>query len=76
MLAARLQKELTGLATAPPPGVAAWPADGASMQRLAAQLDGPPGTVYEGGVFQLDVRIPDRCGAAGRARGALAGTAR
>jgi ubiquitin-conjugating enzyme E2 T len=66
MLAARLQRELTQLTSAPPPGVAAWPADGASLQRLAAQLDGPRGTVYEGGVFALDVRIPDRCGRAAR----------
>jgi ubiquitin-conjugating enzyme E2 T len=68
MLAARLQRELTQLASSPPPGVAAWPVDGASMQHLSAQLDGPGGTVYEGGVFALDVRVPDRCGARRRAQ--------
>ena len=68
MLAARLQRELTQLASSPPPGVAAWPVDGASMQHLSAQLDGPGGTVYAGGVFALDVRVPDRCGARRRAQ--------
>ena len=61
MMAARMQRELAQLTSAPPPGVAAWPADGASLQRLTAQLDGPRGSPYEGGVFMLDVRIPDRC---------------
>jgi hypothetical protein len=60
MMAARMQRELAQLTSAPPPGVAAWPADGASLQRLTAQLDGPRGSPYEGGVFVLEVRIPDR----------------
>ncbi len=61
MWATRMQRELAQLTSAPPPGVVCYPADGASLQRLEAQLSGPPGTVYEGGVFKLEVRIPDRC---------------
>lgn len=60
MLAARVQKELKELTTSPRPGVAVWLTDATSLQRLTAQLDGPPGTVYAGGVFELDVRVPDR----------------
>ena len=51
------QAELRGLAAAPPPGVICY-ARGDSLTQLEAQLAGPPGTVYEGGVFRLDVEVP------------------
>jgi|APGre2960657444_1045066.scaffolds.fasta_scaffold00019_20 ubiquitin-protein ligase len=57
----RIQKEVAELASAPSPGIACFPADGGtSLQRLMAEVAGPPGTVYEGGVFHLEVNIPDR----------------
>ena len=56
----RMQKELQTLAASPPQGVTAWPAGGASLTHLEANVEGPEGTVYEGGQFMVDVRIPDR----------------
>lgn len=55
----RMQREVKQLQGAPPAGVAAWPVDGA-LNHLCAQLQGPQNTVYAGGVFRLDVRIPER----------------
>lgn len=48
------------LATDPPPGVYAAPKDGHKLTELEAQLEGPAGSVYEGGVFKLSVDIPPR----------------
>ena len=57
----RLNKEVTRLTSSPPEGVSAWPAgDGSSLQHLEARLIGPEDTPYEGGVFALDVSVPDR----------------
>jgi ubiquitin-conjugating enzyme E2 T len=56
----RMQREVKQLQGAPPPGVAAWPVDGA-LNHLHAQLEGPQNTVYAGGMFRVDVRIPERC---------------
>lgn len=56
----RMQWELKQLSNSPPPGVVAWPADGASLSHLEAQIEGPQDTVYEGGVFRLDIQIPER----------------
>ena len=58
-LANRMAKELKMLRKAPPEGVCAWP-EGGSTTRLAAQLQGPAGTVYEAGVFRLAVEVPER----------------
>ena len=59
-MAPRMAKEMKDLLASPPAGVAAWPADGSSLSRLDAQIEGPSGTVYEGGVFRLEVAIPER----------------
>ena len=56
-----MQREMADLTRAPPPGVSCFPVDGSSLSHLEAHISGPPGTVYQGGVFKLDVRIPDRC---------------
>ena len=58
----RVQKEVASLASSPPPGVAAWPADGIALTHLEATIEGPVETVYEGGLFKVDIQIPDRCG--------------
>jgi hypothetical protein len=65
-LANRMAAELKRLRKKPPEGVCVWPANGASVTRLCAQVQGPPGTVYEAGVFRLAIEVPDRC--AGRVR--------
>ena len=57
--ASRLQKEISMLQKDPPPGACAAPVDG-NMFKLEAQLQGPPGSVYEGGVFHLTIDIPSR----------------
>lgn len=63
-LANRMAHELRVLAREPPEGVSAAPASGAdgseSLTRLAAVLQGPPGTVYEGGWFRVSVVVPER----------------
>ena len=56
-----MQREMADLTRAPPPGISCFPVDGTSLNHLEAHVSGPPGTVYAGGVFKLDVRIPDRC---------------
>eukprot|EP00854_Cymbomonas_tetramitiformis_P022892 gene22892-27673_t len=55
----RMQRELRMLEASPPPGVCAWPVEGA-LNHLQAQIEGPEGTVYAKGIFKLDVRIPER----------------
>jgi ubiquitin-protein ligase len=72
VLANRMARELRDLEAKPPEGVGCWLRDadgggggsgnstGASLQRLQAQLQGPPGTPYEHGMFRLDVAVPDR----------------
>ena len=61
MLASRLQHELKMLASDPPFGVACWPKDDAQgLRYLEADIVGPEDTPYEGGVFRVNVFIPDR----------------
>ncbi|CAD7697507.1 unnamed protein product [Ostreobium quekettii] len=59
-LGGRMARELVILERQPPPGVRAWPKGEASLQELEAQIEGPRGSDYEGGVFKLTVRVPDR----------------
>jgi ubiquitin-protein ligase len=59
-LANRMAHELRVLAREPPEGVSAAPAGGESLTRLAATLQGPPGTVYERGWFRVSVVVPER----------------
>ncbi|BBM96742.1 ubiquitin-conjugating enzyme E2 T [Marchantia polymorpha subsp. ruderalis] len=58
-LATRLQRELRMLQSDPPPGVCAWPCND-SLSHLEAQIQGPDGTVYAGGLFKLEIHVPDR----------------
>lgn len=57
--ASRLKRELTLLATEPPPGITCWQ-DGDRMDDLHAQILGGANTPYEKGVFKLEVNIPER----------------
>lgn len=56
---ARMQKELRSLETYPSPGVSVSLVDGA-LNHMLAHIVGPDTSVYEGGVFLVDVRIPER----------------
>jgi ubiquitin-conjugating enzyme E2 T len=56
---ARVRKELEQLSRDPPPGVAAWPADGA-LDAFQAVVQGPEGSPYEGGSFRLQLGLPAR----------------
>ena len=55
----RLKKELTDVASDEISGVKAAP-KGPSNRHLLGSLKGPVGTPYEGGVFEIDISIPDQ----------------
>lgn len=57
-----MARELKRLERSPPPGISAWPAAG-SISQLEAQLQGPPDSPYEAGLFRLRVAVPERCAA-------------
>ncbi|XP_010254128.1 PREDICTED: uncharacterized protein LOC104595209 [Nelumbo nucifera] len=60
----RMQRELKLLLTDPPPGVTlpllSGDADFSSLSSIDAQIEGPEGTVYAGGVFKIKIQIPER----------------
>ncbi|KAI9332717.1 ubiquitin-conjugating enzyme/RWD-like protein [Zopfochytrium polystomum] len=56
---ARLRRELQSLATDPPMHCSLWP-DENEMTVIHADMDGPENSPYAGGVFRLQVRVPDR----------------
>ncbi|XP_046896220.1 ubiquitin-conjugating enzyme E2 T isoform X2 [Hypomesus transpacificus] len=55
----RLKRELQLLTTEPPPGITCWQAEG-QMDDLRAQIIGGSGTPFEGGVFLLEIKVPER----------------
>ena len=55
----RLRKELADVASDEVSGVKAVPIDGGN-KHLRGSLKGPVGTPYEGGVFEIDIVIPDQ----------------
>jgi len=55
-----MASELKQLSRAPPPGVACYPRSEGSLTQLEAVLQGPQGTVYEGGCFRVCLDIPAR----------------
>ncbi|XP_043699207.1 probable ubiquitin-conjugating enzyme E2 37 [Telopea speciosissima] len=63
-LSLRMQKELKLLLTDPPPGVSlpllTADSDSSNLSTIDAQIDGPEGTVYAKGVFNVKILIPDR----------------
>ncbi len=54
-----MSKELERLKKEPPHGITCWPRDG-MLNHLEANLLGREGTPYEGGVFKLEITIPNR----------------
>ncbi|KAL7548195.1 hypothetical protein ACHAWF_011487 [Thalassiosira exigua] len=57
---ARLMREMSLLSRDPPPGVAAYAPDPSDVTKLRAQIAGPEGSPFEGGVFLLTVHIAGR----------------
>jgi len=58
-LASRMARELKKLEKQPPPGICAWPVNN-SITQLEVQLQGPPETPYEHGLFKLTLTVPHR----------------
>ena len=54
----RIEKETQKLATEPPPGVEAVP-DKDNYRYFHIMVAGPSGTPYEGGVYQLELFLPE-----------------
>ncbi|XP_077947182.1 ubiquitin-conjugating enzyme E2 T isoform X2 [Gasterosteus aculeatus] len=57
--ASRLKRELQMLSTEPPPGITCWQVE-ERMDELRAQIVGGAGTPYEGGLFSLEITVPER----------------
>ncbi|XP_043079945.1 ubiquitin-conjugating enzyme E2 T [Puntigrus tetrazona] len=57
--ASRLKRELQLLSAEPPPGLSCWQTEG-RLDELRAQIVGGASTPYEGGVFTLEINIPER----------------
>lgn len=55
----RMTRELERLKRDPPHGITCWPVEG-RLNHLEAKLLGGEGTPYKGGVFKLEIKIPDR----------------
>lgn len=53
----RIQRELAEIALDPPPNCSAGP-KGDNLYEWNSTILGPPGSVYEGGVFYLDISFP------------------
>jgi ubiquitin-conjugating enzyme E2 T len=58
-MVARVSRETQMLAREPPPGVCAWPRDD-RIDQLLAQIVGVHETPFAGGIFLLEVSVPDR----------------
>ncbi|KAM9305365.1 ubiquitin-conjugating enzyme E2 T [Gastrophryne carolinensis] len=55
----RMKRELQLLSTEPPSGVSCWQ-PGDRIDELRAQVVGAAGSPYEGGVFSLEIAVPER----------------
>jgi len=54
----RLMKELAEVGKNDSSGVNAKPKTEGNLRHLVGTINGPSGTVYEGGVFEVDITIP------------------
>ncbi|KAG2436570.1 hypothetical protein HYH02_011507 [Chlamydomonas schloesseri] len=54
-----MTRDIKEMMQAPPAGISAW-ATGNTISRCDAQIIGPDGTPYAGGIFQLRITFPDR----------------
>lgn len=57
---ARLTRELSRLQNDPPPGIAAYAPNPSDPSHLRAQITGPPGGPYAGGIFLVTIRFTSR----------------
>lgn len=57
--ASRLKRELQMLSTEPPPGITCWQTE-EKIDDLRAQIVGGTETPYEGGLFSLEIKVPER----------------
>ncbi|XP_071624440.1 ubiquitin-conjugating enzyme E2 T isoform X4 [Heliangelus exortis] len=57
--ASRLKRELSLLATEPPPGITCW-LEAPQLGQLRAQILGGVDTPYEKGIFTLEIVVPER----------------
>ncbi|XP_076022571.1 ubiquitin-conjugating enzyme E2 T [Genypterus blacodes] len=57
--APRMKRELQMLSTEPPPGITCWQS-GDQTDDLRAQIIGGAETPYQGGLFSLEIKIPER----------------
>ncbi|XP_070695496.1 ubiquitin-conjugating enzyme E2 T [Pempheris klunzingeri] len=57
--ASRLKRELQMLSTEPPPGITCWQTED-HIDDLRAQIVGGADTPYEGGLFSLEIKVPER----------------
>ncbi|VDK31919.1 unnamed protein product [Taenia asiatica] len=53
----KIQKELSEISNDPPPNCSAFPR-GDNLYEWISTILGPPGSVYEGGIFYLDIHFP------------------
>ncbi|XP_068239818.1 ubiquitin-conjugating enzyme E2 T-like [Palaemon carinicauda] len=55
----RVKKECKQLRESPPTGVSCWP-EGDDLSTFNAVIFGEEGTVYDGGMFKLEIEIPEK----------------
>ncbi|BFZ04232.1 hypothetical protein BsWGS_07271 [Bradybaena similaris] len=55
----RMKRELELFSNTPPSGISCVPSND-RLDVLSAQIIGPQETPFEGGIFQLEIQIPDR----------------
>ncbi|EGD78793.1 ubiquitin protein ligase [Salpingoeca rosetta] len=60
MVGARVIKELRTLRRDPVPLCSVGAHEDGDLSHWTALMLGPPGTPYEGGVFQLDIKLPEQ----------------
>jgi ubiquitin-conjugating enzyme E2 E len=53
----RILTEMNLMAKEPPPGCSAGPINADELNQWYAVITGPPGTVYEGGMFELEIKF-------------------